>query len=108
MSHVINDLKAELGAGPLAETPNEGDGACEGVKLLELAPKTHELFLIQPAREKRRLLNLLLSNCTWKRGELDATFRQPFNMLSDTTKAHRCRSLDAGIPNLILRIGSPG
>ena len=62
-----------------------------------LARKAQELFLIQPAREKRRLLNFLLSNCTWKGGELDATFRQPFDMLSDTTKAHRSRSLDAGV-----------
>jgi len=42
----------------------------EGVKLLELAGKAQELFLVQPDGEKRRLLNFLLSNCTWKGGEL--------------------------------------
>ena len=70
---------------------------CEGVRLLVLAGKAQGLFLMQPALEKRRLLNFLLSNCTWKDGELDATFRQPFDMLSDTIKAHRSPSLDMGI-----------
>jgi len=54
----------------------------EGVRLLELARKSHELFERQEPREKRRLLNFLLSNCSWKGGELQANFRQPFDMLA--------------------------
>jgi site-specific DNA recombinase len=80
----------------------------EGVKLLELAGKARELFLIQSAREKRRLLNFLLSNCTWKGGELDATFRQPFDMLSHTVKYHRSRSLDGGFPQAGFENWLPG
>lgn len=79
---------------------NESDQTylSEGIKFLELAGRAQELFLIQPATEKWRLLNFLLSNCTWKGGELDATFRQPFDMLHDTTKAPRSRNSDAGVP----------
>jgi len=32
--------------------------------------------------EKRKLLNLVLSNCTWKGGELTAKYRQPFDILA--------------------------
>ncbi len=42
----------------------------EGVKLLELANVSHELFAKQVPREKRRLLDFVLSNCPWKDGAL--------------------------------------
>jgi site-specific DNA recombinase len=69
----------------------------EGVRLLELAGRAHELFLMQSAREKRRLLNFLLSNCTWKDGQLHSKFRQPFDMLRDTIETHGMLKLDAGL-----------
>jgi hypothetical protein len=59
----------------------------EGVQLLELARNAQRLFAKQEPREKRRLLNFVLSNCTWEDGEVVATFRQPFDMLADTTTA---------------------
>jgi site-specific DNA recombinase len=59
----------------------------EGIDLLGLAGRAHELFLTQTVREKRRLLNFLLSNCSWKEGKLSAMFRQPFEMLSHRVKA---------------------
>ena len=55
-----------------------------GVRLLELAARAHELFVKQSPSEKRRLLNFLVSNSTWKGGELTVTFRQPFDLLMDT------------------------
>jgi site-specific DNA recombinase len=42
-------------------------------------------FAKQEPREKRRLLNFVLSNCTWEDGEVVATFRQPFDLLAETT-----------------------
>ena len=57
----------------------------EGVALLELARNAQSLFERQDAREKRRLLNFVLSNCTWDDGEVVATFRQPFDLLAETT-----------------------
>jgi site-specific DNA recombinase len=47
----------------------------EGIRLFELGCRAHELFQKQEPREKRRLLDFVLSNCTWKDGELQATFR---------------------------------
>ena len=56
----------------------------EGVALLELARNAQRLFAKQEPREKRRLLNFVLSNCTWEDGEVVATFRQPFDILAET------------------------
>jgi site-specific DNA recombinase len=61
----------------------------EGVALLGLANNAQRLFAQQEPREKRRLLNFLLSNCTWNDGVLTATFRQPFDMLVETITAVR-------------------
>jgi site-specific DNA recombinase len=52
------------------------------VKLLELAHDAHVLFESQPPKEKRKLLDFVLSNCTWKGGELTAKYRQPFDVLA--------------------------
>ena len=57
----------------------------EGVQLLELARDAQRLFDRQEPRQKRRLLNFLLSNCSWEDGVVRATFRQPFDLLAETT-----------------------
>jgi len=61
----------------------------EGIRLLELSQRVYDLFKKQEPHEKRRLLNFLLSNCAWKNGELTATFRQPFNMISEMSSTHQ-------------------
>ena len=59
----------------------------EGVRLLELARGAADLFDRQTAEEKRRLLNYVLSNCSWKNGRLEASFKQPFDMLAVAAEA---------------------
>jgi site-specific DNA recombinase len=53
----------------------------------DLARNAERLFAKQEPREKRRLLNFVLSNCTWEDGEVVTTFRQPFDMLAETVTA---------------------
>jgi site-specific DNA recombinase len=57
----------------------------EGVQILELARNAQRLFAEQEPREKRRLLNFVLSNCSWEDGAVRATYRQPFDLLTETT-----------------------
>jgi site-specific DNA recombinase len=57
------------------------------------------LFERQEPRQKRRLLNFVLSNCTWNDGEVVATFREPFDLLAETTAIAE-RSAVCKIPNL--------
>jgi len=80
----------------------------EGVRLLELARDARVLFESQQTREKRRLLNFLLSNCSWRAGELTATLRQPFDIISKTTVALEKRRPLALSPTAVLSFGSPG
>jgi hypothetical protein len=54
----------------------------EGIRLLDLAHRAHELFENQPSAEKRKLLDFVLSNCRWKDGQLEAEYRKLFNMLA--------------------------
>ncbi len=44
--------------------------------MIELAHGALRLFSKQKPKEKRRLLDFVLSNSTWKDGEMAATFRQ--------------------------------
>ena len=57
----------------------------DGLQILELARNAQRLFERQEPRQKRRLLDFVLSNCTWEDGEVVATFRQPFDLLAETT-----------------------
>jgi site-specific DNA recombinase len=57
--------------------------ADEEVRLLELARNAQQLFEKQEAREKRRLLDFVVSNCTWKGGDLVVNLRQPFDPLAE-------------------------
>ncbi|MDY6893772.1 MAG: recombinase family protein [Chloroflexota bacterium] len=54
----------------------------EGIRILELARSASALFEKQEPCEKRRLLNFVLSNCSWKDGRLEATYRQPFDIIA--------------------------
>ncbi len=54
----------------------------QGIYILELAQKAYSLYLKQILSQKRRLLNLLLSNCTLDDGKLDPTYKRPFDLLA--------------------------
>jgi site-specific DNA recombinase len=59
----------------------------EGVKLLELARRAAETYRRQSPSEKRKLLDFVVSNSTWKGGELAVSLRQPFDMLAESAAA---------------------
>jgi site-specific DNA recombinase len=46
----------------------------DGVQLLERVNNASQLFVRGSPHEKKRLLNLVLSNCTWNRGAVRAAF----------------------------------
>ncbi|MCY4008008.1 MAG: recombinase family protein [Rhodobacteraceae bacterium] len=72
----------------------------EGVALLDLARNAQRLFERQEAREKRRLLNFVLSNCTWDDGVIDVVLRQPYDLLAETTDVATRSDTESGVnPN---------
>jgi hypothetical protein len=50
--------------------------------LIERARRAHILFESQPPGGKRKLLDFVLSNRTWKGGRLSAKYWQPFDVLA--------------------------
>lgn len=57
----------------------------EGARLIDLVHGSQRLFAKQAPREQRRLLNFVLSDSTWKNGELAVTYRQPFELIAEAT-----------------------
>ena len=55
----------------------------EGARILDLARRAHDLWEKQPQEGKRKLLETLLSNCTFDGENLDATYRKPFCWLAE-------------------------
>ena len=73
----------------------------EGIALLELGNRAADLFEQQPASEKRRLLNFVVSNCSWANEELSVEFRQPFDMIADgAMAANEMKAAGAGSDDL--------
>jgi len=56
----------------------------ESLTRLTLAKDAQRLFEKRPPADKRRLLNFVLPNSSSRDGELNATFRQPFNLIAET------------------------
>ena len=80
----------------------------EGIKLLELAQNAQKLFEMQVPREKRRLLELVVSNSTWKGGQLTVKYRQPFDLFATCSSAvqsesHAKKEGNAEMKNWLLR-----
>ena len=69
----------------------------EGIQLIQLARRAHELFERRQASEKRRLLNFVVSNCSWKDGKLTAVHRQPFDIISLAAQRQRASKTRDGV-----------
>jgi len=57
-----------------------------GVQLLELAKNAYRLYEKQSPHQQRKLLNFLLLNSSLKDGNLDYTYRKPFDWIVNSTK----------------------
>ncbi len=54
----------------------------DGIRLLDLADRAQEIFEKRSVADKKRLLKFALSNCTWKKGHLSVTYREPFDIIA--------------------------
>lgn len=62
-----------------------------GIKLLELAQRAHELYVSQSPHEQRRLLNVVVSNCTLRDRTVEYSWRKPFDLLADISESNNWR-----------------
>ncbi len=63
-----------------------------GEKILELAKHAGFLYAQQDFAERRRLLDTVLSNCTFDRGSLCPTYAKPFDLLSQGHETGKWRA----------------
>lgn len=59
----------------------------DGLKLLELAARAHELYAQQSFEQKNKFLRIILSNCTLQDGTLRPTYKKPFDILARGVKS---------------------
>ena len=62
-----------------------------GQKILELVKQAGILYKTQDPGEQRRLLDSVLSNCTFDRGSLSPTYRKPFDLFARATETGEWR-----------------
>lgn len=55
--------------------------------ILELSKKAAALFKTRNTKQKRQLITMLVSNCSYKDGKLDLELISPFNMIMKTSKS---------------------
>jgi site-specific DNA recombinase len=60
-----------------------------GIRLLDLAVRAREIFEKRSPAEKHRLLKFVLSNCSWKEGNLTVMFRQHFSISLQKLAQHQ-------------------
>ncbi len=53
------------------------------IQVLELVNAAYDLYIQQEPSQQRRMLNLLLSNCELRSGELKPIYRKPFDVLAE-------------------------
>ena len=85
--------QVEISRQILALKRSDQSDLSEGVQLLELAQRAVILYDQQSNREKRRILNFVCSNSTWKEGQLSPNYRQPFGIIAEKNKI--CRAGEA-------------
>ena len=61
----------------------------KGVKLLELAQGAVILYEKQTEQEKRRIINFVCSNSTWKGRQRRPNYRHSFDMLAETNMEYQ-------------------
>ena len=68
----------------------------EGSRLLDLAQNAHKIFGRQKAAQQQRMLKLLLSNSTWRDGQLTVQWRQPFDLIEENVVVAAIESAKLG------------
>ena len=61
----------------------------EGARIFELSQKAAGLYVRQEMAEKRRLLQIVFSNSTWRDGTLAPEYRKPFDSIAVTNAAYQ-------------------
>ena len=86
-------MKVKMGLARIAEVPAQPQDVLRRARrqLLKLAQRADELYVSQSPHEQRRLLNVVVSNCTLKDGTVEYSLRKPFDLLAGISESNNWR-----------------
>jgi site-specific DNA recombinase len=80
----------------------------DAIDLMDLTSRAADLFLIQPAREKQRFMRLVMKSATWRDGQLQTQFEEPFENLRRSNQLSQTKHEENGMRNAGIGVWLPG
>jgi site-specific DNA recombinase len=80
----------------------------DAINLMDLTSRAADLFAVQPVHEKQGFLRLILKSATWRHGELQTEFQQPFENLRRSNQLSNTKHKENGATNAEIDIWLPG
>ena len=69
----------------------------QAINLMDLTSRAAQLFAVQPPHEKQAFLRLTLKSASWKNGELQTQFEEPFESLRRSNQLSLTKDRDLGV-----------
>jgi hypothetical protein len=79
----------------------------DAINLMDLTSRAADLFAVQPVHEKQGFLRLILKSATWRQGELQTEFQQPFENLRRSNQLSSTKHKENGATNAEIDIWIP-
>ena len=80
----------------------------DAINLMDLTSRAADLFAVQPVHEKQGFLRLILKSATWRQGQLQTEFQQPFENLRRSNQLSSAKHKENGAPDGEIDIWLPG
>jgi hypothetical protein len=71
----------------------------DAINLMDLTSRAADLFAVQLVHEKQGFLRLVLKSATWRHGELQTEFQQPFENLRRSNQLSNTKHKENGATN---------
>jgi len=71
----------------------------DALNLMDLTSRAADLFAVQPVQEKQGFLRLILKSATWRQGQLQTEFQQPFENLRRSNQLSSTKHKENGATN---------
>jgi hypothetical protein len=71
----------------------------DAIDLMDLTSRAADLFVVQPAPEKQRFMRLVMKDATWRDGQLQTQFEEPFENLRRSNQLSQTKHEENGMRN---------
>jgi hypothetical protein len=78
------------------------------IDMMDLTSRAADLFRVQPPQEKQLFLRLVVKSATWRDGQLQTEFEEPFQSLRHSNQLSKRKQGRQGMPTIDSEIWLPG